>query len=126
MNLEITIKKFKAIALNFSKRKMRNRDEKNLDFSRQQKIFLEKQPPYLDGQKEGVFLELKLPPYLKDMIVKGKININGYFDYDEKDEEIERLVDIDLCKRLGGKNLEDMDPLEFLLTGRLVPKNPLE
>lgn len=120
--MEITIKNFKAVALNFSERKMRNRDEKNLDFSTQQKIFLlKKGPARIDGQNGGVFLELKIPPYLKDMIVKGKININGYFDYNEKDREIEDLLDIDIYKRL-----ESIDPVELLLTGRLVPKNPLE
>ncbi len=124
--MEIIIKNFKAITLNFPKRKLRNREEKNWDSSKSQRIVLEKQSACLDGQKGGLIAKFKILPYQKEKIIKNEIQINGFFDYQDKDEEIEELLDTDLNIRLDGKDIEDMDSLEFLLTGRLVPKNSLE
>jgi hypothetical protein len=119
--MEVIIENFKTIALNFPKRKKRNRIEKNWDSSKKQSITLEKQSVYFDGDKGGVFVQFKLPPYLKDKFVKKEINLSGYFEPQEKDEEIENSLDIDAYLRL-----KDIDPIEFLLTGHLISKNSLK
>ena len=121
MNMELIIENFKTVALNFPKRKKRNRIEKNWDSSKKQSITLEKQSVLFDGDKGGVFVQYRLPPYLRNKLVRKEINLSGYFEPQEKDQEIEDFLDIDAYLRL-----KDVDPIEFLLTGRLISKNSLK
>jgi hypothetical protein len=119
--MELIIENFKTVALNFPKRKKRNRIEKNWDSSKKQSIVLEKQSVIVDGDKGGVFVKFKIPPYLKDKLVRKEIKLSGYFEPQEKDQEIEDFLDIDAYLRL-----KDIDPIEFLLTGRLISTNSLK
>jgi hypothetical protein len=118
--MEVTIKNFRAIALNFPKRKLRNRDEKNWDSSKQQRIFLDMQPPCLDGEKGGVIVKSKVPPFLKKMVTSGKVDINITYTPEETDSEIERFLDIDTKNKLGGRDISEVDDVMDLIQAGLI------
>jgi hypothetical protein len=118
--MEVTIQNLKAIALNFPKRKLRNRDEKNWNTSEKQRIILEKQSTCLDGEKGGVIVKSKTAPFLKEMIASGKVDINIAYIPEETDSEIERLLDIDTRNRLGGRDISEVDDVMDLIQAGLI------
>ncbi len=117
--MEIHIKNSKAFSISFPQRKHRNKSEKNLNISNNQKIFLEMQDSHIDGSNGDVIVKLKTPPHLKQMIEDGKININGVFIPHQTDPEIESMLTVQEKILLNGKTIKTASIDQLLSSGIL-------
>ncbi len=117
--MEIQIQNSKASSLNFPKRKSRNKCEEKWNDSENQKIFLDEQEFYIDESGIDVIAKFKLPPYLKEKIVRGEVNINGTFFPEETNRELEDLLDTQEKLLLNGKTAQQVDFDKLLETGLL-------
>ncbi|HEU0080605.1 MAG TPA: hypothetical protein VFQ72_01080 [Candidatus Paceibacterota bacterium] len=118
--MEAEIRDSKAVSISFPNRKLRNRDEKNWDPSKRQNIFLEKVNARLDGSDGSVRVDFRIPPYLKQKIVKGEISINGIYFPDSSDSELESLLDTTDRMTLGGKTYREASLSELKRAGLLI------
>lgn len=117
--MEIQIENSKASSINFPQRKHRNKSEKNSIISDNQKIFLEKIESYIDGLSRDVIVKFKIPPHLKQMIVDGKININGFYIPHQTDPEIESILETQELSLLNGKTIKTASFEQLLSSGIL-------
>jgi len=117
--MEIKFQNSKAISIDFPNRKLRNKEEKNWNISKEQRMFLEKETAQLDGSSSDVIIKYKIPPYLKEKVVRNELNINGFYIPEQKDPEIESLLETQERILLNGKTINEANFIELLQAGIL-------
>ena len=118
--MEVTLNNSQASGIEFPSRKMRNRNQENFNPSKATKVYLEKQTVFIDGTTGDVTLKYKVPSYLKASIMNGDIKIDGsFFDYQTEDKELEELLDQNVQRKFGTRDLSTIDPLLLIQAGLL-------
>ena len=119
MCMEIKFQNSKATSVEFPHRNLRNKEERNWTDSKEQRVFLEKQDTCIDGSSGDILVKYKIPPYLKERIIKGEIIVNGVYFPNQTDPDIESLFDTQERMLLNGKTASEADPIELIQAGLL-------